>query len=113
MALRIISLLCCKSLRSIPYQIFFIWLLNLVAYAVWCSYTMYRLIFDDNKRSHGFTLEFFNMVFLTILFCMSICTLICGTPFFIFRLHTRATRDKKSLSRKVAQIKLLPKVTYN
>ena len=53
------------------------------------------------------------MILLTIIFSMSICTVICGTPFVIYKLHTRATKDKDSLSRKVGQIKLLPKVCYN
>ena len=46
MALRIISLVCCKSLRTIPYQVFFIWELNMLAYAAWCLYAMYQLIFN-------------------------------------------------------------------
>ena len=74
---------------------------------------MYELVFTDRKDRTGFCIEFFNMVLLTVLFSMSICTVICGTPFFFFKIYNRASIDKADLSRKVGQIKLLPKVRYN
>lgn len=88
MALRIIALLCCKSLRTIPCQVICIWLFNLVAYASWSLFAMYELIFEQGDRSkQGFSIEFFNMVLLTVIFSMSICSVLCATPFFFYKIY--------------------------
>ena len=63
---------------------------------------MYMLIFvKENRAAEGFCIEFLNMVILTVVFSMSICMVICGTPFFFFKIYNRATVDKATLSRKV------------
>ena len=112
MSLRIISLLCCMSLQMIPCQILWIWSLNLIVYAAWSIYAMCVMITKEGQ-GEKFSIEFFNTVLLLLVFCTSVCGVICGLPLFIYKLYERATQDKYSLSRKVGQIKLLPRVRYN
>lgn len=110
MTLRIISLLCCNSLRHMPKQLFGIWFLNLMAYAGWCLYALVQMMKTDSDRT--WSLDYFNVVVLLVLFCTSICAFVCGLPFFFYKLYERATEDKHTLALKVSRIKLLPKVRY-
>lgn len=110
LALRVISLLCCKSLTLIPWQIFGIWFINLIFYAAWSSYALIDLIYVDHRE---FNINFINLVVLLVLHCTTIVGVICGIPLFIYKIYERADKDKADLCKKVGQIKLLPKVRYN
>lgn len=110
MTLRIISLLCCNSLRHSWKQLFGIWFTNLMAYAGWSMYALVQMMEKGTDRT--FSIDYFNVVLLLVLFCTSICAFICGVPLFLYKLYERATEDKQTLALKVSMIKLLPKVRY-
>ena len=112
LALRVISLICCKSTRLIVWQVFGIWFTNLFAYAVWSLYALVEIILEEDGKGK-WTLDFANTVGLLVILCTSICAIICGLPMFIFKLHERATNEQAVLSHKVAKIKLLPRVKYS
>lgn len=110
MGLRIISLLCCMSVRRIPTQFFAIWVPNLLAYAIWSSYAIIEVMIKGNPQK--FSIDYFNTVLMVVILSTSIGVVICGLPLFIYKLYERAEVDKSELSRKIGQIKLLPKTTY-
>ena len=53
MALRIISLLCCMNLRYIPLQIFGIWFPNLIAYAAWALFALFKMVTTNGEREYS------------------------------------------------------------
>ena len=114
MALRIISLLCCRSPRLMVWQFFGIWLPNLISYALWCLIILFYFIIKEPRKDHTpFTIHYANLVLLLVSLCLSIALTFCGLPFYFNKLYQRAKDDKSELSRKIGQVRLLPKVRYN
>ena len=90
LALRIISLLCCRSIRYVPKQVFGIWLPNLVCYSAWSLYALVKILqADKREEDDAFSFLFLNVVLLLCVFAFSICFVICGLPFFFFKLYSR------------------------
>ena len=111
--LRVASLLCCKSPRYIFCKVIFIWVLNLILVAAWCLTVLIKIFLLDEMKPNSFTYEFFNCVLILTLTCMSICTVLCGIPLYLHRVCLKATKNRQLLSRKLAEISLLPKERYD
>ena len=115
MACRVISLLCCKAVASARW----IWgtgLLNFIMFSVWALYAIIKLIMfsvdGTNDLRQQYCLNFMNEIILILAFGPSIPVVIIGIPYATIRIAKTVKRDKDRLSRKVAQIKLLPRTRY-
>ena len=89
-------------------------MLNLISYAMWCLVIIFYFIIDEPRKDHTtFTIHYLNLVVLLVSLCMSVAFTFCGLPFYFNKLYQRAKNDKMELSRKIGQIRLLPKVRFN
>ena len=70
------------------WQVFGIWMLNLICYAIWCLVVIfYFIIQEPRKYKTTFTIHYLDLVVLLVGLCLSIALAFCGLPFFFYKLY--------------------------
>ena len=109
--LRVIAMMCCKSPKTVLFQVFGIWLSNFILYGIWSAWALVSLLTMDDAQPVNLALV--NMALLLVLYSPSICGTFCALPFFAYKIYARIDSEVADINLKIWQIKSLPQIPFD